>query len=100
MENQTVVVSQPHTKAEPKDVFTHLLAIITLYGSAISFINLMFSYINIWIPDALDQNYSYIIENARSSIRFSLSFLIIMFPVYFFTTRYLNGDYMKNPAKT
>ena len=90
-------------KAEPKDVFFHLLSIITLYASAVSFLTLAFQYINQWFPDKLDQRYyGYGMGAAGPDtymIRVSLSVLIIMFPVYLLTTFALKRDYVRVPAK-
>ena len=37
----------------PRDLFLHLLAIVTLYWSAISFTTLLWQFINYFFPDAL-----------------------------------------------
>jgi hypothetical protein len=81
-------------KSGPKDVFLHLLAIVTLYASAVSFIALMFALINNWYPDALD--YSYGISD---SIRWSASMLIVMFPVYLLVTWLINRDFAMHPER-
>ena len=65
----------------------YLLATITLYFSAWSVINLLLEYINVGFPDPLNPYY-----NAGDSIRWSLALLIIIFPVYFFVTRFLGKD--------
>ncbi len=80
-------------KIGPKEIFLHLLAILTLYFSAGSFLALVFQYINYWFPDPL--------EGPRfhgfGAIRFALSSLIVVFPAYLLTTRYLNKIYLSNP---
>ncbi len=81
-------------KTSPKDVFLHLLAIISLYVSAGAFLSLAFDYINLGFPDALEGSYA--ADAALSSIRFAISALVIVFPTYFFTTRFLNKSYEKN----
>lgn len=90
---------QTHQKTSPKDVFIHLLAIITLYASAGSFINLIFKYINLAFPDLLELRDYYSSTAALSSIRFSIAALIIVFPVYLITTRFLSKSYDKTPEK-
>ena len=45
MENQTT---------SPKDVFLHLFSIFALYIAAGAFVSLIFDYINIYLPDALN----------------------------------------------
>jgi len=86
-----------HMKTSPKDIFLHLLAIIALYASAISFLTLAFQYANLAFPDTLE--YSYAIDAAYSRIRMAISFLIIAFPVYLFVMRFFEKDYKKNPEK-
>jgi uncharacterized membrane protein len=84
-------------KTEPKDIFIHLLAIITLYVSAISFTTLIFQYVNIYFPDLLQGDYYR--PAAFSKIRWAISSLIIVFPVYLLTSRFLNKSYNDNPSK-
>src|SRR3989344_1374992 len=76
-------------KTGPKDVFLQLLNIIALYVSAGMFISLIFSYIDIWMPDALSENY-YTLLAARSSVRWAIASLIVVFPVYIWATWFLN----------
>ena len=85
-------------KAGPKDVFLQLLNIIALYVSAGMFINLIFSYINIWLPDAVSDNY-YTLLAARSSVRWAIASLIVVFPVYIWATWFLNKGYAALPEK-
>lgn len=85
-------------KASPRDVFVHLLAIVVLYGSAVSFLVLVFNYINILFPDMLENSYSSVTE-IYQSIRWSISTLVVLFPVYIGTTWYLNKSYFQNPSK-
>ncbi len=86
------------TKTGPKDVFLHLLAIVSLYAAAIGFITLIFQYVNVLIPDPLEQQY-YGLQSAYSAIRWSISSLIIIFPVYVVATWYLNKSYAASPEK-
>ncbi len=82
-------------KTSPKDVFLHLLAIVTLYTSAISFLVLTFQYINILFPDALENGY-YAFSGARAAIRWSIASLLVVFPVYVITSLHLNRTYKKS----
>ena len=85
-------------KTSPKDVFLHLLAIDSLYTSAISFMVLIFQYINVFLPDALENNY-YELSSAYNSIRWSIASLVVVFPVYVLTSSSLDKGYRKSPAK-
>ncbi len=91
-------MSAVRVKTEPKDVFLHLLAIITLYASAVSFGSLLFDYINLAFPDALRGDY-YVYAAAANSIRWSISMLVIVFPVYVFTTWFLHKGYAREPFR-
>src|SRR3989338_1759719 len=87
-----------NNKTGPKDVFLHLLSIIALYVSAGSFIALIFNYVNVWLQDAVSENY-YSMLSAYSSIRWSLAILIVVFPVYAWSVWFLNKGYATIPEK-
>ena len=93
-----VLPNKERPKTSPKDVFLHLLAILTLYGSGGSFIALLFQYINVLVSDPLE-SFSWMHNNALNTIRFSIASLIIIFPVYILTTRFLNKTYFENPSR-
>ena len=84
---------------EPKDIFLHLLAIVTLYASAISFLVLLFQYVNLLIPDLLQGVGYYALESARGSMRWAIASLIVVFPVYITTMWFLGNAYARNPSK-
>ena len=86
------------SKTEPKDVFIHLLAIIALYASATAFLIMLFQYINVLIPDILERGY-YQFQSYYSSIRWSISSLVVIFPVYVWAGYYLNKIYFLEPEK-
>ncbi len=92
MENQTITQKQL-----PRDVFLYLLNIITLGMASINFGVLLFQFINIYLPDVLDR---YTSANAYDdSIRWAVATLIIIFPVYAWTMRFLDRDVVANPEK-
>lgn len=91
--------AETRAKTGPKDIFLHLLAILTLYVSATSFLVLVFQYVNLWLPDPLEGDAFYQRTGALSAIRWALASLIIIFPVYVFTTRFLNKEYSSQPEK-
>ncbi|PIR42129.1 MAG: hypothetical protein COV30_00030 [Candidatus Yanofskybacteria bacterium CG10_big_fil_rev_8_21_14_0_10_37_15] len=82
----------------PRDVFLYFLSIITLVVSAVSFGVLVFQYINIYFPDALVDYYKPA-SSYFSSIRHSLAFVIVVFPVYVWASRFLRLDIEANPEK-
>lgn len=75
----------------PRDLFLHLLAIVTLYWSAISFVTLLWQYINYFFPDVL----SYYPNSFNEPMRFAIASLIIVFPVFILDSWYLNKIYEK-----
>lgn len=85
-------------KAEPKDVFLHLLAIIALYAGAGAFLAMLFQYINVLIPDPLARDY-YQLQSYYGGIRWSIALLIVIFPVYVWAGWYLNKIYSREPDK-
>lgn len=85
-------------KTGPRDVFLHLLAIITLYFSTINFGVLLFQYINLWLPDPLN-DFPSRIDAARGLIRWAVAALIIVFPVYLWLNRFLGKELERLPEK-
>ncbi|MBI4094696.1 MAG: hypothetical protein HY435_00695 [Candidatus Liptonbacteria bacterium] len=86
----------PVQKTSPRDFFLHLLAVITLYVSAVSFTTLLFQFINYFFPDPLLETY-YVRESIVGPIRWAVASLLVIFPVFAFTTRFLNKNYAKTP---
>lgn len=85
-------------KTSPKDFFLHLLAISGLYGVAVSFLVLVFQYVNLLLPDVLAGEYYYM-ASVRSTIHQALASIIIIFPVYVWAVRFLNKAYARFPKK-
>lgn len=85
------------TKVSPKHVFLHLFAIIMLYSSAANFLTLIFQYINILAPDKLPQFGYYQTSHYQDLIRFSISFIIIVFPALIWISWFLDKNYKREP---
>jgi hypothetical protein len=83
-------------KTTPKDVFLHLGVIVALYVSAISFINLLFTVINVAFPEvgSLRGYYHY-----SSSISWPVAALIVFFPLYIFLSWFLGKEYAREPER-
>ncbi|MBT3817041.1 MAG: hypothetical protein HOE80_03000 [Candidatus Magasanikbacteria bacterium] len=82
--------------SNPKFFFLHLLSIVTLYVSAVSFITMIFQVINIYFPDAMQGDIYYRSENTYQILRSAISFLLVMFPVYIGTLFTLDKVYLKD----
>lgn len=83
----------------PRDTFLYLLAIITLVASAVSFGTLVFQYINVYFPDPISSYYGYGFDSSFNVIRYSLSALLVIFPVFYWVSRFLRKDVEANPEK-
>ncbi len=72
-----------NNKTTPKDFFLHLGAIIALYFSVISLINLLFAVIHQYFPDSLAY------DNSVETLRWTVSSLVVLFPTYLLLTKYI-----------
>ena len=81
------------TKTTPKDFFLHISATLALYVSAGALINLLFSVINYYFPDALA---GYFYANA---VAWPISILIILVPTLYVLEYLINKDITKMPEK-
>lgn len=86
-------------KTGPKDVFLHLAVMLALYFSAGSFITLMFQYANLLFPDIVDYGLGAGLGAVMERIRWAIASLIVIFPLYVLTTRYLHRLYDREPEK-
>lgn len=86
-------------KTGPKDVFLHLLSIITLYFSAVSLGILLYQLINIYFPDPLTDTRYFSPEMYYGPLRWAVASLLIVFPVYGWSIWYLQRDYRQAPKK-
>lgn len=85
------------TKISPKHVFLHLFAIVMLYSSAANFLTLVFQYINVLVPDKLAQFDYYQTSHYQDLIRFSISFIVVVFPALVWISWFLDKNYKKEP---
>jgi uncharacterized membrane protein len=85
---------EAHKKSGPKDFFLNLGAIAAVYVSVISFLNLIFTTLNELLPDKADYYY-----NSYESMRWSVAYLLVAFPILLILTRILNKDIKKDPEK-
>ena len=88
-------IKRPETS--PKDFFLHLLSIVTLYASAISFSTLVFQCINYWFPDVLAGYYSS--SASFEAMRWAIAMLVVFFPTHIATSTFLNKEYGVSPEK-
>lgn len=74
----------------------HLLSMIALYISSGSLIALLFQYVNLYFPDALQPIYY---SGVAGTIRWAMASLMIIFPIYLAVTHLLNREYSSSPEK-
>ncbi|MFH1423516.1 MAG: DUF5671 domain-containing protein [Candidatus Nealsonbacteria bacterium] len=79
----------------PRDVFLHLLNILTFYLSVIGFITLYIQYISTLFPDPLNFYYTAI----ANAVRVSTSMFVVAVPVFILTSWLLAKDLKINPEK-
>lgn len=84
------------SSSSAKDVFSYLLMIGMLYAGVISFIALLFQYINVQFPDYLEFYYSASTEIIRGTI----SALVIVWPVFLLVSWMIAKDLKKDALKS
>jgi hypothetical protein len=75
-------------KVTPKDFFLWAGAMVSLYGSVLAFITLVFSYIDYAFPDQL----SYYMDPFSGGMRFQMATLIVLVPVMLVLMRLIRND--------
>ena len=96
METQTQNPSNGSGRASgAKDFFINLGAIVALYTSVVSLINLLFTIINTAYPQ-ITNGYDYF---GSTSISWPVATLIIFFPIFILLMWLLEKDYRVNPEK-
>lgn len=83
-------------KVTPKDFFLWAGAMVALFGSIISFITLLFAYIDEVFPDPLTDYYS---DPFSGAIRFSMAALIVLVPVAIALMRLIRNDIARDAMK-
>lgn len=81
-------------KSTPREIFMYLLGVIALYVSSYSLISLLFNFVDGAIADPLNHYY-----DPGSAMRWPLATLVIIFPVFFLVTWFLNKDISKDAQK-
>lgn len=89
------MASETSVKSGPRDIFLHLLNMLTFYVSAVSFITLWIKYINALFPDRLNFYYPGILDG----ILWSTSILVVALPVRLLTSWILARDFGEYPEK-
>lgn len=81
-------------KKTPRDFFLYLFATGSLYFIAVNFITLLWGFVDRFFPDPLRY-----FDYTFGAMRWAVSGLIILFPAFVWTMRFLNKDLDKHPEK-
>lgn len=90
-----MATKKPNAKSTPRDVFFYLLMIITLYAGVISFITLLWQYINVQFPDPLEFYYT----GAVNLMRGAIATLVVVWPVFLFMSWMIKKDLLADKMK-
>ncbi|MSO29661.1 MAG: hypothetical protein EXQ48_01790 [Acidobacteria bacterium] len=91
-----IPVPRPRPYLDARDAFVYLVLFSTLYVTAYHLGSLLFDLINIAYPDAVDDRTG---VYTRLSMRWSLSSLIVAFPVFLYMSRLVGRDMAADPNK-
>jgi len=90
-------MTTPHSaKSTARDVFSYLLLIAMFIVGVVSFLTLLFQYINIQFPDQLDYWYR---EGALQAIRGAISAMVVSWPVVIFMSVFIGKDLRADEGK-
>ena len=92
-----VPVPRPRPHLSAREAFLYLVMFSTLYFAAFNLGSLLFDIINRAFPDPASHDYYR--DMFWDSIRWSISSLIIAFPVFLFISRFIGREVAANPVK-
>lgn len=87
-------MKQESKKSSARDVFFYLLMIVTLYIGVVGFLTIIFQLVNSWFPDPFDYY-----RSINTSLRFGISSVIIVCPLFLFMSWVIERDLKKDFAK-
>ena len=90
------MTNQHPVKSTARDVFSYLLLIAMFIVGVVSFLTLLFQYIDIQFPDQLD---SWWREGALQAIRGAISALVVSWPVVIFMSMFIGKDLLADEGK-
>lgn len=88
--------TQPSAKSTARDVFSYLLLIAMFIVGVVSFLTLLFQYINVQFPDTLDFWWR---EGSLVAIRGAISALLVSWPVVIFMSIFIGKDLRADEGK-
>jgi hypothetical protein len=91
-----VPVPRPRPYLSAQEAFLYLMLFSALYVTAFNVGTLLFQYIDRAFPDPADP---FEIRSFRSAVRWSISSLIVAFPVFLYVSRLINRALRLDPVK-
>ena len=95
--NFALPVPRPRASLSAREAFIYLLLFSTLYFFSWNLGSLLFKLIEHALPDPADAKWQMV--RLGASIRWSISALVIAFPVFAFLSRQISRDVARNPIK-
>ena len=92
-----VPVPRPKPSPSARDAFLYLVLFLTLYISAFNIGALLFQFVDLWVPDPLQDRESY--GDPAESIRFAVASVVISFPIFLLLSRMLQRAYRADPER-
>ncbi len=90
-------MNDQNKKASPFDVFLVISNIFLVYWVSINWIFILIFFINRFVPDMAD--FSFFQEFYSAGVKWSLSLMVVLFPLYLYISKFLVKDIDRNPEK-
>lgn len=91
-----IPVPVPKVHLSARDTFLYLVMFGMLYLSAYNLGNLFFQFVNLALPDPAFQQYA---QYSNARIRFSISALVVAFPIFLFISSMIAKQVQNEPAQ-
>ncbi len=85
-------------RVTPKDFVLWFGAMAALYGGVVSFIALVFDYINKAFPNPVQDPYYYV-DPYSSGVSYEMASLIVLTPVFMYLMRLIRSDIARDPSR-
>ena len=91
-----IPVPKPRASLSAREAFLYLVLFTSLYISVYNFGHLLFEFIERALPDVTQQRYGD--HFSVDSVRFNVSAIIVAFPVFLWTARYISRQLAIDPS--
>jgi hypothetical protein len=91
-----IPVPRPRASLSAREAFLYLVLFTSLYISVFNFGHLLFQFINRALPDITQQRYGD--RFSMEGVRFSVSAIIVAFPVFLWTARHVASEVAEDPS--